>query len=159
MPKPRMAFSFGNSARTRLCPNNSIDSRWIKARKRTLDPHAQLAGSVPNDSILLCVPQILQMKAIKSTVYPDNVAHALVRAASALLPTPGYESTPSLHRKRTESHSKHPRVARNLRSPADLNLNLHHGFSDKLHRQQELQRKRVRALQRSLADQNPIRAE
>src|SRR5580693_7472347 len=56
-----MALSVGNCVSVRLDPNSSIDSRWTSPRKRTLDPHAQLAGSVAKASTWLEAPQILQV--------------------------------------------------------------------------------------------------
>lgn len=59
-----------------------MESRWINARKRTLDPQAQLAGSVPNDSALLCEPQMLQMKGIACDIATDPQVYSLRQVGS-----------------------------------------------------------------------------
>ena len=41
-----MDFSLGKSASVRARPNNSVASRCTSARTRTLEPQAQVAGSV-----------------------------------------------------------------------------------------------------------------
>src|SRR5579864_8116840 len=66
---PRIALIFGKSANTRLVPNSSIDNRWISARRRTFEPHPQLAGSVANFSTSLSAPQILQVKATTRNLF------------------------------------------------------------------------------------------
>ena len=62
MPSARMDFNLGNSTSGKLCPKSSSDSRWTSARTRTLDPQAQVAGSLAKRSTLFSAPQTLQMK-------------------------------------------------------------------------------------------------
>src|SRR2546421_4267169 len=78
MPRPRIAFNRGNFGSGKLRPNKCIESRWINARTRTLEPHAQLAGSVASSAISFLAAQILQVK--------ESTTAQLWHAARRVLP-------------------------------------------------------------------------
>src|SRR5438105_299499 len=61
---PRIALSLGKFFNNKSCPNSSIESRWTNARRRTLEPQAQVARSVAKSSTWLAAPQILQVNEI-----------------------------------------------------------------------------------------------
>src|SRR5205085_11387342 len=85
MPRPRIAFNRGNFGSGKLRPNKCIESRWINARTRTLEPHAQLAGSVASPAISFLAAQLLQVK--ESTIAHYGTRLVVVYRSAR---TPGY---------------------------------------------------------------------